>query len=237
MGKNLIQQRRGRGAPTFRAPSFRYYGRASHNNAAGQTVKGKIVDLVKCPGHSAPLAKIAYDNGEETLMIAPESVKVGDMVTAGADSPVKNGNTLPLKNIPEGTSIFNIENNPGDGGKFVRSSGTFAKIVGKTAEGIVIKLPSSKSKIFNPECRASIGIIAGAGRLEKPVLKAGTKYYAKRAKNKFWPIVCGISMNAVAHPFGKKGSHVKGRPLQASRHSPPGRKVGSIAPRRTGYKR
>ena len=79
-----------------------------------------------------------------------------------------------------------------------------------------------------------IGTIAGGGRTEKPFLKAGTRHFRMKAKNKFYPIVSGISMNAVAHPFGGKGSHTKGRPTQASRNAPPGRKVGSIAPRRTG---
>ena len=100
--------------------------------------------------------------------------------------------------------------------------------------GIVVELPSSKRRTFMPDCRAIIGTIAGGGRTEKPFLKAGTRHFKMKAKNKFYPIVSGISMNAVAHPFGGKGSHTKGRPTQASRNAPPGRKVGSIAPRRTG---
>jgi large subunit ribosomal protein L2 len=237
MGKNLIQQHRGRGSPTYRAPCFRYAGRACHNKITGSTVKGRVSDIIKCPGHSAPLIEIKYDNGEKVLTIAPEGIRVGEFVMSGPESSVNNGFTLPLKNIPDGTAIYNIESNPGDGGKFVRCSGTFAKIVGKTVEGVDIKFPSSKQKTFNPECRATIGIAAGGGRTDKPFLKAGNKYHAKRARNKLWPRVAGIAMNAVAHPFGGKCSHRKGRPLQASRHSPPGRKVGSIAPRRTGYKR
>ncbi|MEE9525255.1 MAG: 50S ribosomal protein L2 [Candidatus Woesearchaeota archaeon] len=237
MGKRLIQQRRGRGTATFRAPSFRYKGATTHNKLTDKTLKGKILDLITCQGHSAPLAKIQYENGEKTLMIAPEGVRVGDSIQSGPEAKAKTGNILPLKNIPPGTSIYNIEINPGDGGKFVKSSGTTAKIAGKTDAGITIVLPSSKKKIFNPNCRANVGIIAGSGRLEKPFLKAGNKFYAMRAKNKIYPHVLGISMNAVAHPFGSKSSHIKGRPTQASRHSPPGRKVGNIAPRRSGHKR
>jgi len=237
MGKNLIQQRRGKGSPTFRAPSFRYEGKVCLNKLTKETVKGIILDIIKCSGHSAPLMQVKYENNEESLLIAPEGVRVGDPVISGSESPATNGNVSTLRNIPEGTPVYNIESRPGDGGKFVRTSGTCARIVGKTNAGVIIKLPSNKQRIFDPECRACIGVIAGGGRLEKPFLKAGNKYYAKKAKNKMYPAVSGLSMNAVAHPFGGKGSHTKGRPTQASRNAPPGRKVGSIAPKRTGYKR
>ena len=237
MGKNLIQQRRGKGSSTFRAPSFRYQGKTKHIKLSEEIQKGKILDLITCQGHSAPLAKIKYENGEDLLMIAPEGVRVGDMIESGPKCKIRSGNSAPLKSIPSGTFIYNIEASPGDGGKFVKSSGTSAKVVGTTKKGITIMLPSNKQKQFNSECRATIGIIAGAGRLDKPFLKAGKKFFAKKAKNKIYPIVCGISMNAVAHPFGSKNSHIKGRPTQASRNSPPGRKVGNIAPRRSGYKR
>jgi large subunit ribosomal protein L2 len=237
MGKNLIQQRRGKGSSTFRAPSFRYIGKVSHTKISEQGIKGKIVDIIKCPGHSAPLIDVKYDNGERVLNLAPEGVRVGEAVESGPSGDIKNGSTLPLKSIPEGTAIYNIESRPGDGGKFVRCSGTFAKIVGKSSAGITIKLPSNKQKTFSPECRACIGIIAAGGKRDKPLLKAGNHYHARKAKNKYWPITSGSSMNAVAHPFGGKGSHTKGRPHQAPRSAPPGRKVGSIAPRRSGYKR
>ncbi|MBW2982319.1 50S ribosomal protein L2 [Candidatus Woesearchaeota archaeon] len=237
MGKNLIQQKRGKGSSTYRAHSFRFKGRVKHNKISTETINGKIIDLIKCSGHSAPLAQVKYDNGEEILMVAPEGVRVGEIVQAGEKADLKNGNIIPLKNIPEGTSIYNIENSPGDGGKFVRTSGTFAKVVGKIRNGVVIRLPSNKQKIFQPECRACIGIIAGSGRTEKPFLKAGNKYYAMRAKNKLYPHVSGTSMNALSHPFGGSSSHTKGRPTQASRNAPPGRKVGKIAPKRTGMRR
>ena len=147
---------------------------------------------------------------------------------------IERGNVLQLKNIPEGTLIYNIESNPGDGGKFVRSSGTFARIVGKMKNKIIILLPSKKKKDFNPECRATIGIIAGGGRKEKPFLKAGKMYHKMRQKNKLYPKVCGVSMNAVDHPFGGSKSSHKGRPTQSGRFDPPGRKVGKISPKRTG---
>ena len=99
---------------------------------------------------------------------------------------------------------------------------------------ITVELPSSKRREFLPECRAMIGIVAGSGRTEKPFLKAGNKFYAMKAKNKMWPIVSGTSMNSVDHPFGGSSSHAKGIPTQSARNDPPGRKVGKIAPKRTG---
>jgi len=134
-------------------------------------------------------------------------------------------------------AIYNIEALPRDGGKFVRASGVFAKIITKMQNKIVVELPSAKRRLFLPDCRATIGVIAGSGRKDKPFLKAGKRYYAMKAKNKLWPQVSGTSMNSVDHPFGGSSSSVKGGPTQASRNAPPGRKVGKIAPKRTGRKR
>ena len=235
MGKNLIQQKRGKGSPRYRAPSFRYKGKtgfARYEN--GKAITAAITDIVHSSGHSAPLMELKYSNGETGLLQAPERIKVGDKIEMGKDIELKSGNILPLKNISEGMSIYNIEAQPGDGGKFVRASGAFAKIITKMQDSIIVELPSSKRKTFSPECRAVIGIVAGSGRTEKPFLKAGNKFYAMKAKNKLWPIVSGTSMNSVSHPFGGSSSHAKGIPTQSSRNAPPGRKVGKIAPKRTG---
>ena len=234
MGKNLIQQKRGKGSPRYRAPSFRYAGKVNFVRHENKGMSATIVDILHSSGHSAPLMEMKYSNGETGLLQAPEGVKVGGKIELGESIELKIGNVLPLKSIPEGTSVYNIESNPGDGGKFVRASGTFAKIITKIEDGIVVELPSNKRRTFLPECRAIIGVIAGSGRPEKPFLKAGTKFFAMRAKNKLWPIVSGTSMNSVNHPFGGKSSHAKGIPTQSSRNSPPGRKVGKIAPKRTG---
>lgn len=235
MGKNLIQQKRGKGSPRYMAPSFRYEGEPKFvRHEEGKTTSANITDILHSSGHSAPLIELKYSNGELGLLQAPEGVRVGDRIQMGKDVELKIGNILPLKSIPEGTSIYNIESQPGDGGKFVRASGAFAKIITKMEGGIVVELPSSKRKTFSPECRAMVGIVGGGGRTEKPFLKAGKKFYAMRAKNKLWPIVSGTSMNSVSHPFGGSSSHAKGIPTQSARNSPPGRKVGKIAPKRTG---
>jgi len=237
MGKNLIQQARGKGSPRYRSPYFRFKGKAEFVEHGKESISGEVIDLVHCAGHSSPLALIKYDNGEETYLQAPEGIRVGATVKSGINVEINIGNVLPLKNMPEGTSIYNVESVPGDGGKFVRSSGTFAKIITKMSDKVIVQLPSNKTKNFNPNCRAAIGIVAGSGRKEKPFLKAGTRYYAMKAKNKLWPQVSGTSMNSVDHPFGGSSSSIKGRPTQSSRNAPPGRKVGKIAPRRTGRKK
>lgn len=234
MGKNLIQQARGKGSMRYRSPSFRYRGSSSMKSMSKDTVSGVIFDFVDCPGHSAPLAMIEFDDGELSMMIAPDGMRVGDEVSVGTDAPVSKGNSIALGNLPDGTMIHNIESRPGDGGKFVRSSGVFAKVMTKTQSGVVVVLPSKKQKVFDVKCRATIGLVAGGGRKDKPFGKAGTKFYAMRAKNKLWPIVSGGSMNAVDHPMGNKRSSRKSKGKPAPHNAPPGRKVGMIRPRHTG---
>lgn len=238
MGKNLIQQRRGKGSSTFRAPSFRYLGRAEYCKYTNEeSVEGYVVDILHCAGHSAPLARVRFQDGEECLLMAPLGLKIGDAVHHGLKVEPREGNTTILENIPEGTLIYNIESKPGDGGKFVRASGSFAKISVKMPNKIVIELPSKKQREFNPLCRATIGIIAGGGRLEKPLLKAGNNYHKFEARNKLYPHVCGLSMNAVDHPFGGSRSSKKGKSMIAPRNAPPGRKVGLLRPSRSGRRK
>ena len=240
MGKNLIQQRRGKGSGAFKAPSHRYRGKVSHIKLRSDisVINGSVKDILHCSGHSSPVVEVAFeDHNEKMLMIAPEGIKVGDLISAGYEAVVKIGNILPLKNIPEGTLIYNIESQPGDGGKFVRSSGSSARVVSKMKGKVFVELPSKKQKEFNPDCRACIGRVAGSGRKEKPFYKAGKKYHAMKARNKFYPKVTAQSMNAVDHPFGGSRSSRKGRPTIAPRFAPPGRKVGMLSPRRTGRKK
>ena len=237
MGKNLIQQARGKGGPTYRAPSFRYAGEAKLHTPVAELLRGRIVDLIKCPGHAAPLAKIKYADGVVCLIAAPEFVKVGDEVQVGPGSEVSPGNILALKDIPEGVPIYNIELQPGDGGRFCRTSGTFARIVSKTDKQAIVKFPSKKQRAFNLNCRACIGVVAGSGRTEKPFLKAGKMHHARRAKNKRYPMISGAAQNAVDHPFGNTRSSRKAKQRAASRFAPPGRKVGSLWPKKTGKRK
>jgi large subunit ribosomal protein L2 len=234
VGKRLTVQRRGKGSPMFRSPSHKHAGKASHPSFKTDKVKGKITNLIHCSGHTAPLMSVKWENGEEHLTVAPEGVRINEIVEIGGET--KTGSTLQLKDIPEGTQIYNVEGIPGDGGKFARAGGVFAKVLAKQGGIVKVMLPSKKEKKFNPGCRATIGTVAGSGRLEKPLLKAGLKAFKVRSRVKVWPVVCGQSQNAVEHPHGGAQSSHKNRPDIARRFAPAGAKIGKIRPRRTGRK-
>lgn len=229
MGKPLIQQRRGKGTGRFRAPDFRYRGEVKILKKDSYEVK----NLVRCPGHTAPLIEAIYDDNTEGLLIAPEGVAIGDSYSIN-NGDVTPGSINKLVDLPEGTSIFFIENVPGDGGKFVRGSGSYARVISKSDDFVTVMLPSKKPKKFNPNCMAMVGVPAGGGRTEKPIVKAGKKHYMAKSKNKFFPVVSGSAMNAVAHPFGNKRTSRKSNAKPAPKNAPPGRKVGHIRPKRTG---
>lgn len=240
MGKRIISQRRGRGTTTYRSPSFRFKAQVKHRPydelEKTSIAKGKIVDIINCPGHSTPLVAIEYENGDREFNFAAEGVYTGKKVTSGQKSKVELGNVIPLKNAQIGTQIFNIESKAGDGGKFMRAAGSTATIIGASKDKITVKFKSKKTKELNPECRAIVGVAAGGGRLEKPILKAGKRMKMMRAKNKLYPQTSGVAMNAVDHPFGSgRGRHI-GKTKVAPRNAPPGRNVGTIRSKRTGKK-
>ena len=146
------------------------------------------------------------------------------------------GNVLPVGNIPAGALICDIELSPGDGGKIARSSGTYATVGAHTAQGTMIKFPSGKTKYVNDLCYATIGVVSGSGRPEKPFLKAGAMFKKKKAKGHKYPRTRGRAMVAAMHPFGSsgKGGH---KVTTVSRGAPPGQKVGLIAARQSGRKK
>lgn len=233
MGKNLIQQKRGKGSPTYRTPAHNFPGVAK-TPESGNAV---IVDFIDSKVHTAALAVIQHDSGVLHLIIAPEGVRVGQTLSFGSGVTLSVGNAAPLSEIPEGTIVYNVEGTPGDGGKFIRASGSFGRIVAKYNNTVSILFASKKRKQFNPACRASIGVVAGGGRTEKPLMRAGNAYHKNRAKNRRWPIIGGTSQNAVSHPFGNKRSLRKSKARPAPKNAPPGRNVGMLHPRRTGRKR
>lgn len=233
MGKPIIAQKRGKAlGGTYTVNSHRFKGEAKHADDG----KAVIVDIIHCAGHTAPLALVENEEGLLYLNIAGQGAAVGDVIDVGQGADLKVGNTLMLKDIPEGTPIFNIEAQPGNGGSFVRSSGTTARIQSRTETHVTVRLPSKKLKTFHNNCRATVGVVAGGGRTDKPLLKAGTAFHKYKARNKYWPKVSGTSMNATDHPFGNTRSLRKAKAKPAPRNAPPGRKVGMIAPRRTGRK-
>ena len=234
MGKRIITQRRGRGSSTYRAPSHRYNYSLEYPKT-NEKLTGTIIRLLHDQARTSPIAVVEFNNKERINIPAPLNIREGSTIYYNLNQTP--GSILRLSEIPEGTEIYNIESIPGSNGKFCRTAGSAARILMKTDEFVLVELPSKKQKKFNPNCRAVIGIIAGSGRNEKPILKAGKKYHMMKARNKLYPRTSGVSMNAVDHPFGSgRGSHI-GKPKTPPRNAPPGRNVGLIRARRTGRKR
>ncbi|MCX8167101.1 MAG: 50S ribosomal protein L2 [Candidatus Micrarchaeota archaeon] len=239
MGKRLRSQRRGKGSPTYKSPShrakadvvFRTYDEKEKNDY----LTGQITEFIDDPFHQALLMKVVFEDGSESVLIAPEGAKKDSYIQVGAKAELTLGGVMPLRNIPEGMFIYNIEKTPGDGGKLVRAPGSYGLLITKDDRFATIKLPSRKTIDISLDCRAQIGIISGGGIKELPLLKAGRNYYKRKAVNRDYPLVRGVAKNPVAHPFGGKEHH-PGKSMSTARGAPPGRKVGHIGARRTGRK-
>jgi len=236
MGHRIRAQSRGKGSPTYRAPSHKFKANLEHIKVSEGVVTGKILEIIHDTARSAPIARISFSNGEERLMLVPEGVQTDQIIQCGISVPVEPGNTLTLSEIPEGVPVCNIESQPGDGGKFARASGMYGMLIAHDVGKTIVQLPSGKMKQLNPKCRAVIGVVAGGGRTEKPFCKAGKKFHRMKVRATKWPTSRGVAMNVVDHPFGGGGQQHCGRPKTCARGTPPGRKVGSIAAKRTGRK-
>jgi large subunit ribosomal protein L2 len=241
MGKRIRVQRRGRGGSTFRARTHKRVAPARYPSAIrvkenfDTVVNGVIEDLVHDPGRGSPLALIRFENGETCYTVVPEGVSTGGRIQIGGKASVDVGNILPVGRIPEGTMVCNIELRPGDGGKLSKSSGAYATVVSHTPQGTGVKLPSGQSRYVADFCRATIGVVSGGGRTDKPFLKAGTKFHLMKARGRKYPRTSGRKMVAAVHPYGS--SKRSSRKVTTTSHgAPPGQKVGLIAARGTGRK-
>lgn len=237
MGKRIRVQRRGRGSSTFRASSHKRVAPAHYPPSSKEgVIQGQISEILHESGRGSPLASVKLETGETFYMVVPEGVYEGQSTQIGSKASVDIGNVLPLGSVPEGTIVCNIELSPGDGGKIARSSGAYATVVAHAPDGTMIKLPSGKTRYVNDLCRATIGVISGSGRVEKPFLKAGAQFHLKRAKGHKYPRTRGVAMVAASHPYGSSRRGAR-KVTTVSRGAPPGRKVGLIAARSTGRKR
>lgn len=235
MGRPTIAQSRGKGGPAYKAPSHRFKTELAYRNLEGRMMRAEVIDFIDDPARTGLLMLVQYEDGVQFPLLSPEGAKVGDIIEDGPGAKKEIGSVLPLSEIPEGYPIFNVEKSPGKGGAIVRSSGTCAFIVTKSAKNVVIKFPSGKTKAVNPKCRASIGCVCGGGRTDKPLLKAGANFYKNKAKNHWWPRVRGVHMNAVDHPFGGKQHH--GAITMKGKGGAPGQHVGSFGAKRTGRRK
>jgi len=229
MGKRIIQQARGHGSKTYQVRRKAFIYRMKYPRKLDGECE--VIKLLNSAAHSYPIAKVKYSGGIFYIpafkgMIERQKIKFGG----------KDGNINFLKDIPIKTQIYNIESRPGDGGRFVRSGGNSATVNRIVGRDIFVLMPSKKEKKFHPNCRATTGTIASTGRLEKPFVKAGKKFYLKKSKNKLWPRTSAVKMNAIDHPFGSgRGKNPKSK--IAKRNAPPGAKVGLLRPRRTGRRK
>ncbi len=230
MGKNLRQQRRGTGAPVYRIPSHRFIGKLKYPQVSEG--EGKVVDIVHSAGKFTPVA-IVQVQGKNELLVPVEGMQTGQVIKFGGEA--ENGNVVELKKIPEGTRVCNVELRPMDGGKMCRAPGSAALMITRGDDRCVLEMPSKRQVVLDARCRATVGIPAGAGRAEKPFMKAGKKSHAMSATGRYWPVVSGVSKNPVDHPFG--GKTKPGTPITISRWAPPGAKVGSVSARRTGKRK
>ena len=231
MGKRTASRRKG-SSPKYRAPSHRYKAMIRQIKRKGE---GRVIHIFHDPGHTAPVALVELEETKEKVtMLAHEMMKVGQKVSFGTDVPLEPGNTLPIGNIPEGTMVYNVEKRPMDGGKFARAGGTAAIVISHGEKKTVVQLPSQRLVTVDNRCLATIGLVAGGGRPEKMVAKAGKKVHYLRSKARRYPRVSGTAMNPVDHPHGGGSHQHVGKPSTVSRHARPGQKVGSIAAKRTG---
>jgi len=185
MGTRLKSQRRGKGSSTFRAKKR---GHASHYPTPNsEKEKGQVVEFSKEAGRNGLLAKILMGS-DLYYVIAAEGMFIGQEVEVGEKADLKIGNIMPLSSIPEGCPVFNIELKPGDGGKLVRSTGSYSLLSSKGGKTVTVKMPSGKPKALLLACRATIGNAACGERTDKPFVKAGNKYFYMKAKSRPWPI-------------------------------------------------
>jgi large subunit ribosomal protein L8e len=204
-------------------------------------IKGVVREIIHDSGRGAPLAKVVFRDPvryklQKVLTVAAEGTYSGQFLYCGKKATLSVGNTLPLGEMPEGTIVCNVESKAGDRGTLARCSGDYVIVVAHNPDaGITrIKLPSGSKKVVSSACRATVGQVAGGGRTEKPMLKAGRAFHAAKAKRNNWPVVRGVCMNPVEHPHGGGNHQHIGHASTVSRWAPPGQKVGLIAARRTG---
>jgi len=236
MGKRILQRRRGKAGIQFRSPSRGKIAPVMYPRM-GDEGTGVVTAILDERGRSAPLAQVRFGQNKYTYVPAVTGMEVGGEIALGPSAKQTEGNMLPLSSITEGTRICNIELRPGDGGRLVRASGTSAVLFSKSDGKAILKLPSGKNILVDASCRAMVGEIAGGGRREKPFLTAGARHHAMRAAGRVYPRMRGIAMAVVYHPFGGGRHQHPGKSTSTSRNAPPGRKVGLIAPRKTGRKR
>ena len=187
-GRITVRYRGGGHKQRYRIVDFK---RTKHDMA------GEVVRLEYDPNRSAFIALIKYEDGELAYILAPQRLKAGDKVVAGDKVDVKPGNAMPMRNIPVGTIIHNVEMKPGKGGQIARSAGTYAQLVGRDAGYALLRLSSGEVRKIRGECIATVGAVSNPDEQNTVIGKAGrNRWLGKR------PSVRGVAMNPIDHPHG-----------------------------------
>merc|ERR1711976_656667 len=244
MGRVIRSQRKGAGS-VFKAHTKNRKGaaglRAVDFAERHGYIKGVIRDIIHDPGRGAPLAKVMfrdpykYKMSTETF-VAAEGMYTGQFVYCGKRANLQIGNILPVGSMPEGTIVCCLEEKAGDRGRIAKASGNYATVISHNPDTkrTRLKLPSGCKKVVPSANMAMVGIVAGGGHIDKPMLKAGRAYHKYKAKRNCWPKVRGVAMNPVEHPHGGGNHQHIGKASTVRRDTSAGRKVGLIAARRTG---
>ena len=198
-GKITVRHRGGGAKRKYRIIDFK-------RNKAG--IPAKVATIEYDPNRTAYIALVVYADGEKRYILAPAGLKVGDVIESGVNADIKAGNALPLKNIPVGTVIHNIELQKGKGGQLVRAAGNSAQLMAKEGDYATLRLPSGEMRYVRIECRATIGTLSNATNDIVNIGKAGRKRHMG-----FRPTVRGSVMNPNDHPHGGgEGKSPIGRP-------------------------
>ncbi len=174
-------------------------------------IPAKVLTIEYDPNRSARIALVVYSDGEKRYILAPYGLKVGDAIVSSENAEIKVGNTLPLKKIPVGTIIHNIELHIGKGGQLARSAGAYAQIAGKEGDYALLKLPSGELRKIHLKCKATIGQVSNIDHENIVIGKAGRKRWLG-----IRPTVRGVAMNPVDHPHGGGEGRQKGYPYPMS---------------------
>jgi len=160
-------------------------------------VPAKVAAIEYDPNRTARIALLHYQDGEKRYILAPQELRVGDEVISSPEADIKPGNALPLKNIPTGTLVHNVEMKPGKGGQIARSAGSYAQLMAKEGSYVHMKLPSGEVRMVSLDCKATIGQLSNVEHENVSLGKAGRNRWLGRR-----PHTRGVAMNPVDHPLG-----------------------------------
>jgi large subunit ribosomal protein L2 len=194
-------------------------------------IPGRVAEIEYDPNRSAYIALIHYADGEKRYILQPRGLKQGDTVVSGPGSDIRIGNTVPLAEVPLGTVVHNLELNPGQGGRIVRSAGNAAQVVAKEGNYVTLRLPSTEVRMIRRECLATIGEVGNTDHELQVIGKAGAnRWRGKRPK------VRGVAMNPIDHPLGGgEGKTSGGRPACSPWGKPEGVKTRKNKKNSTKY--